>query len=321
MGTHVRNVQLVVTGIGVLFKLGEVKADVLARSDRRTGHFLGDQGGCLLEVHRRGQHLGKLTGQAGVGPEPVRDPDVPVLGVGIGDLRARDCRFAARCLPETVDQVVIGCRRDVPVADPGGEIPLTRREWMAIAAMAVGMGVFLLSLRPTVGHPGEVGALGWMLGTGLAGLVVGGLVLIGRLLGSARGAALFGIGSGTCFALTAVFMFSALTAGFGWAILTRRRRTWCRWQGSWGGVVLLQLGLQAGTLVTVQPGVSLVDPVVAIVLGVTMFTEQVRDRGWIAVELLGACAVGWGTFVLSRSEIAASGGASGQDPYVLGCSD
>lgn len=192
---------------------------------------------------------------------------------------------------------------------------LCRRDWEAIVAMAAGMSVFLFALRPTAGHPGSVGRWGWVLGAGLGAVVVAGLALTGRLLGSAHGAASFGIGSGVCFALTAVFMSAALAEGWGWAILTRWQ-TYLVLVAGITAMLLLQLGLQAGTLVAVQPGVTLADPVVAIALGVTIFGEQVRVGGWLVLELAGAGAVCWGAFVLSRSAAAAEGGASGEDPEV-----
>lgn len=190
---------------------------------------------------------------------------------------------------------------------------LCRRDWAAIVAMAAGMGVFLFALDPTGGHPGTVGMPGWVLGAGLSTVVVCTLAVTGWRLGSARGAVLFGIGSGVCFALTAVFMASALAEGWGWAILTRWQ-TYLVLVAGLTAMLLLQLGLQAGTLVAVQPGVTLADPVVAIVLGVTIFAERVRGGGWLVLELAGAGAVGWGAFVLSRSAAAAGGGASGEDP-------
>lgn len=190
---------------------------------------------------------------------------------------------------------------------------LGRREWTAVVAMAAGLSVFLYALRPTGGHPGTVGMLGWALGAGLGAVLVGVLALTAFLLGSARAAALLGIGAGVCFALTAVFMSSALAEGFSWAILTRWQ-TYLTLVAGIIAMVLLQLGLQAGTLMAVQPGVTLADPVVAVVLGVSIFAEHVRGGGWVVLEVAGAGAVGWGAFRVSRSAAAADGGASGQDP-------
>lgn len=190
---------------------------------------------------------------------------------------------------------------------------MRHRDWVAILAMAGGMSLFLFALRPTGGNPAQVGALRWILGTGITGAVVVVLALTGRLLERGRGAALFGIASGICFALTAVFMSAALAGGLSLSLLGR----WQTYLVPIAGIsamLLLQLGLQAGTLVSVQPGVTLADPVIAVILGATLFGEQLRAGGWLVLEAIGAAAVGWGTFTLSRSDVASAGGEAGTDP-------
>lgn len=183
----------------------------------------------------------------------------------------------------------------------------------AVAAMAGGMSALLFALQPSAGHPGRVTALDWVLGTGLPALVVLALGVTGHLLGSAHGAALLGIASGICFALTAIFMSAALAGGIGWSTFTRWQ-TYLVAVAGLGAMLLLQLAQQAGTLVAVQPGVTLTDPVVAIIVGVAVLGEQVRAGGWIALQIAGVCAVGWGTVVLSRSEVASDSGQSGGEP-------
>lgn len=177
------------------------------------------------------------------------------------------------------------------------------REATAVGAMTAGMVLFLFALRPSPGHPSDVSASDWWLATGVTGGVVLALALLGRASRPARRAALFGIGSGISFALTAVFMSAALADGLSWSIVSR----WEPYLMAVTGLValyLLQRGLQCGTLVAVQPGVTLADPVAAVVLGVVLFSERVRTGGWLVLELAGALAVGWGTLVLSRSPLA-----------------
>lgn len=190
---------------------------------------------------------------------------------------------------------------------------MRRRDWAAILAMAGGMSLFLFALQPAGGNPAQVEALEWILGTGITGVVVVLLALAGRILKAGRGAAMFGIASGVCFALTAVFMSAALAGGLSVALFGR----WQTYLVPIAGIsamLLLQLGLQTGTLVSVQPGVTLADPVIAVVLGATLFGEQLRTGGWIALEVAGAAAVAWGTFILSRSDVASAGGDAGTDP-------
>jgi len=67
-------------------------------------------------------------------------------------------------------------------------------------------------------------------------------------------------------------------------------------------MLLLQWGMQAGTLVAVQPGVTLADPVVAISLGILLFGEAIRGGLWLVPEIIAAAVITWATFALSRSE-------------------
>ena len=69
------------------------------------------------------------------------------------------------------------------------------------------------------------------------------------------------------------------------------------------GMFLLQNALQAGTLVAVQPGLTLSDPLVSILWGALLFGEKVRAGPWLVAEVAGAALIGWGTVRLSRSPL------------------
>lgn len=184
------------------------------------------------------------------------------------------------------------------------------RDWAHILLMTLGMAVFLIALQPTGGSPIRPDGLNWTLSVGTTGIVVVLLVVAGYLTRGNRRAALYGAGSGICFALTAVFMSAVLARGLSWESLSRWQTYLVVVAGA-AAMLLLQEALQAGTLVAVQPGVTLSDPVVAVILGVVLFDEQVRTGSWIILEVLGAAAVGWGVVQLSRSPIAASGDSDG----------
>jgi hypothetical protein len=178
-----------------------------------------------------------------------------------------------------------------------------RRTWMQIGAMTCGIALFLFALRPTEGSPDAADGVTWALSAGLTGAVVVLLTWAGSISTGPRRAALFGVASGTSFALTAVFISATLADGLSWGLFLR----WQLYLVAVAGLtamVLLQLGLRAGSLVAVQPGVTLSDPVVAVVLGVTLFDEAVRTGLWIIPEAIGAAAVAWGAVGLSRSSIA-----------------
>jgi hypothetical protein len=177
---------------------------------------------------------------------------------------------------------------------------LGRRAWGDIAVMTTGTGVFLFALDPTGGSPVEASGTEWALAAGATGAVVVLLGVAGAASKGNRRAALLGIATGVCFALTAVFMSAALAGGL-------TAETFTRWQtylvavAGVTAVVYLQEALRAGQLVAVQPGVTLSDPVVAVVLGVFLFRESVRSGLWVVAVILGAAAVVWGAVRLSRS--------------------
>jgi drug/metabolite transporter (DMT)-like permease len=191
------------------------------------------------------------------------------------------------------------------------------RTWGDIAVMTVGTGVFLFALAPAGGSPDAASGVEWALAAGATGLVVALLAVAGAASRGRRRAALLGVAAGVCFALTAVFMSAALADGL-------TAETFTRWQtylvavAGIAALVCLQEALRAGELVVVQPGVTLSDPVIAVVLGVFLFQESVGSGPWIGAEVLGMAAVVWGAVRLSRSPALADDdedpARSGDDP-------
>jgi drug/metabolite transporter (DMT)-like permease len=179
---------------------------------------------------------------------------------------------------------------------------LPGRTWVEILVMSGGMALFLFSLHPSAGQRSP-GGEAWAWGTGITAAVVLVVVTAGFLQRGSRRAALLGVGAGMSFALTATFMSGTLGSGLSWSLLTR-------WQTYLVGVagltamLLLQEALQAGSLVVVQPGLTLVDPVVAIGLGAALFGESLRGGGWLVGEVAGALAVGWAAVRMARSPVA-----------------
>jgi hypothetical protein len=48
--------------------------------------------------------------------------------------------------------------------------------------------------------------------------------------------------------------------------------------------------MQGGPLFTVQPGVTLADPIIAVVLAIQLFDERVRAGIWLVPQLIAALA-------------------------------
>jgi hypothetical protein len=69
-----------------------------------------------------------------------------------------------------------------------------------------------------------------------------------------------------------------------------------------GALFLLQNALQAGSLIAVQPPLTLGDAVISACYGVTVFGEEVQTGGWLlVVEIVAVIAIAIGCIELSRS--------------------
>ncbi len=65
-------------------------------------------------------------------------------------------------------------------------------------------------------------------------------------------------------------------------------------------ILLLENALQAGWLAASQPALTIGDATVSLVLGVTLFGEQIRTGWWLLPEAIGVGLIVWGALRLSR---------------------
>jgi drug/metabolite transporter (DMT)-like permease len=184
---------------------------------------------------------------------------------------------------------------------------LGRREWLAVAAMAGGLGALLASAAPTTGHADTSGA-GWAWGCGCALLLLGAVAAAGWRFRGASSAALLGVAAGGMFGLTATFMANVTErAQQGLVPLFGSWQLYAMIAGGFAAIAVLQQAYGAGTLAASQPGVTMADPVVAAALGIALFDERIR-LGWlIPVELIGIAAIAIGAIELSRSPLVSGG--------------
>jgi hypothetical protein len=181
-----------------------------------------------------------------------------------------------------------------------------RRDWLAAAAMSVGIGAFLRLASPSGGRLHAPGSA-WLL----AGLVTAGIVLAAVAFGSgnrpgaspSRRAAVLGAATGISWGFVAAVikeLSSHLDEGLG-AIFS-----------SWSVYVLLTAGaaamllashaLAAGPLAASQPGFTILDPLSAGLLGVCLFGEHIRTGAFdLAGEALALAVVFAGASALSHS--------------------
>jgi drug/metabolite transporter (DMT)-like permease len=188
------------------------------------------------------------------------------------------------------------------------------REWAAAAAMSAGLAVFLRAASPSGGRPAAPGALWWLAGLATAGAVLAAVAAAGAggHVSVTRRAACLGIATGISWGFVAAVIkeLSSRISGGPAAVFT-----------NWAVYVLIVAGaasmllashaMTAGPLAASQPGFTLLDPVVAIALGVLLFGEHLGTAAAdLAGEAAGVAVLAAGVAVLSRSSLITSHGAA-----------
>ena len=129
------------------------------------------------------------------------------------------------------------------------------------------------------------------------------MITIGvKTSGNARGAA-FGLAAACGYALTATLLKSAVAA-----LDTSVAAFFSTWElygtaiAGVGALFMLQNALQAGSLIAVQPPLTLGDALISACYGVTVLGEEVRTGGWLlVVEIVAVITIAIGCVQLSRS--------------------
>lgn len=177
-----------------------------------------------------------------------------------------------------------------------------RREWLGIAAVVVGISLFLLGASPTEGNDRPAQAV-WLLVLVPAGSAIAALfVAAGRTRGPAR-ARLLGAAAGLCFGILAV-LTKATIAYLESGVAT----TFGHWQ-PYGviavgvfALVCSQSAYQAAPLAYSLPMLAVLEPVSATVIGMTALNEELRiTTSALALAMVGASAACSGIVLLARS--------------------
>jgi drug/metabolite transporter (DMT)-like permease len=182
------------------------------------------------------------------------------------------------------------------------------RDWLAVAGMSAGIGVFLRLAAPSGGRLHAPGS-SWLL----AGLVTGGVVLAavagafglrGRSGASrSRRAAVLGSATGISWGfMAAVIKELSSHLGDGISALVTTWSLYLLLAAGAATMLLAAHALAAGPLAASQPGFTILDPLAASLLGVFLFGEHIRtDAGALAGEALALAVVIAGAATLSRS--------------------
>ncbi|MGH9086663.1 MAG: DMT family transporter [Acidimicrobiales bacterium] len=186
---------------------------------------------------------------------------------------------------------------------------LGAREWTAALVMTVGLAALVFFLH-TSGHHGHVSAAVWAVGLGICEGIVTVLVIAGRRTTGDPRAALYGAATGIQFGVTAALMAGAVhLLGGGIGSLFSAWQTYVMVVSGVFALFLVQNALQSGKIVAAQPGITLLDPFVAIVWGVFAFHEKATNNTvYLIIAALGGVAMVAGAILLSRSPVLQHGG-------------
>src|SRR3984957_5218397 len=186
-----------------------------------------------------------------------------------------------------------------------------RRDWFSALGMVVGLGAFLALARPSGGHSHSSMSM-WVLAGVSTFALAGGLSVLaylpsrgGRRPSAGPKAALLGVAAATGFGFVAAVireLSTHLSQGPSGVFL------------NWSPYVLLLSGaaamflasnaFAAGSLAASQPGLTIVDPLVASTLGVVLFGERLNHAPLAFIgEIMAVALLVISVVVLSRSPL------------------
>lgn len=175
---------------------------------------------------------------------------------------------------------------------------------VSTALIVAGLGLFLGVARPGLGHP-RASAASWAVLTAV--VVVGCVlaVLLAQRGSRQRAAVLLAAGSGLAFGYVA-----ALSERTGHLLdfgVIHALGTWEPYAmivGGAGALLLTQSAFHAGALRLSLPTLTVVQPLVAVVIGLWLFGEHVNSAGPAPLfEVLGLALITFGVFALTGSTV------------------
>ena len=179
---------------------------------------------------------------------------------------------------------------------------LSRTEWVANAQILGGIALFIAAAQPGPGHP-RGSTLGWLLLAAISTAAVGALIAFSR--GSPqRRSLMLGAATGIVFGTTA-----AITARTSHRLGISLGHALDDWSPyllvfvSIGGLVLNQSAFQAGDLKWSLPAITVLEPLVAILIGQTLFHEHIATGALhVTGEAVGLVSMVVGVLILATSQ-------------------
>ncbi|GAA5054930.1 DMT family transporter [Streptomyces similanensis] len=173
------------------------------------------------------------------------------------------------------------------------------RTWLAFAALAVGLALFLGAASPSEGRPtAEPGS--WLpVGVAVLGVVVV-VLAASRLVTGPPRAGLLGLASAVSFAATAALIKEVMgRLGQGVGVLLTQWPPYVALAVGTLSFLLLQSAFRAGSLTASQPALTLGDALTSVALGWVLFQEYIGLGVRVLPEAIGVALVGAGSVGLA----------------------
>jgi drug/metabolite transporter (DMT)-like permease len=178
---------------------------------------------------------------------------------------------------------------------------LSRGEWLANAQILAGIALFIALAQPGPGHP-RSSSVGWILLA--AGSVTAVVALLAFSRGSPRRRSL-ALGTATGIVLGTTAAITERVSHLAGISLGHALGDWSPYVlivVSIGGLLLNQSAFQAGDLNWSLPAITVLEPLVAILIGQTLFHEHIATGALhVTGEILGLASMVVGVLVLARS--------------------
>ncbi len=193
------------------------------------------------------------------------------------------------------------------------------KEWTGALVIVAGLGAFFLAAAPSGGNAVPDGHQ-WLVAS---------IVLLGSIaafiVAALRGprwwrAAAFGAATAITAAYTASLTKAITTyTTEGWGHVFTHFQPYMLAITGLGTVFLLQNALHAGPITASRTTLVTINPLVSIVLGVTLFADRLRSGvGWISLEVLALAVLVFGVVILARSPLVAGTAEAGDLDEMLG---
>jgi threonine/homoserine efflux transporter RhtA len=229
------------------------------------------------------------------------------LGLDLGAFALEAAALGAGSLILVGPLLVSGLLFALPLSTVGTSRRFTRQNWRAAVALTGGLGLFVVIGSPRGGRTDASGR-SWICAGIVLAVIVNVLIVRARQSSSSERALYLGTATGVVHGMTAVLTKTSvdlLGHGFGTVLV--------HWQPyalavlSAAAFLLNQSAFHAGHLAASLPAITVVNPVVAALLGWILFGEHLRVHGVaaVAITIVAICASVAAAISLARSPLVA----------------